>query len=117
MGSAGAIAKIVGGLAIVFVLIAGLYPGAGAAWDTFSETVQAFPQFRNPFDETISSNPPLVADGDNSPEAAWNNGTVENCDDTDAVPYWGCVVSAGGGGAYPSPPGGGNHFNGRHGNN
>src|SRR3990172_4678614 len=82
MGSAGTIAKIVGGLAIVFVLMAGLYPGAGAAWDTFSETVQAFPQFRNPFDETISSNPPLVADGDNSPEAAWNTGTVENCDAT-----------------------------------
>src|SRR3972149_2184158 len=98
MGSAGTIAKIVGVLAIVFVLIAGLYPGAGAAC---SETVQASPQFRNPFDETISSNPPLVADGDNSPEAAWNNGTVENCDDTDAVPYWGGVVSGGWGATPP----------------
>ena len=116
MGSAGTIAMIVGVLAITFVLIAGLYPGAGAAWDTFSETVQAFPQFRNPFDETISSNPPLVADGDNSPEAAWNNGTVENCDESDSVPYWGCVVSADGEDSYLSTPDGDNQFNVRYDN-
>src|SRR3989304_1461240 len=116
MGSAGTIAKIVGVLAIVFVLIAGLYPGAGAAWDTFSVTGQAFPEFQNPFYETISANPPLIADGDNAPDAAWNNGTVENCDDADAVPYWGCVVSADGEDSYLSTLAGDNQFNVRYDN-
>lgn len=85
----------------VIVLLASLVSQSGtAAWNNLSSAAEATPSFANPFDERISQNPPLVADGTNPPVGASNADGVPNCDATDHVPYFGCLTTQDGEGSY-----------------
>jgi hypothetical protein len=94
-------------IAIMFLFVGFLYPGEQTGWDTFSASIQTFPNFDNPFDAHAFTLPLSPTTTNNAFTPTGHFG-VSGCAN---ATYWSCLLTDDGATSYLILKGSGYYFN------